>query len=93
MSKARRSFPPEFKQEAVELYRRSGKSGCQVARELGVGQTTLNRWTRQAATAPLGSKSFLATEELKGLRREVEQLRTERDILKKTVAFFAKESS
>ena len=53
MSKSRRSFPPEFKQEAVDLYRRSGKSGCQVARELGIGQTTLNRWTRQAATTPL----------------------------------------
>jgi len=39
-----------------------------------------------------GSNSFLATEELKVLRREVEQLRMERDILKKAVAFFAKES-
>ena len=93
MSKPRRSFTPEFKQEAVNLYRRSGKSGCQVARELGLGQTTLNRWTRQAATAPLGTRSFLATEELKVLRREVDQLRMERDILKKAVAFFAKESS
>jgi len=40
MSKSRRSFTPEFKQEAVDLYRRSGKSGCQVARELGIG----NNW-------------------------------------------------
>jgi len=47
---------------------------------------------RQAAGAPQGSHSFLATEELKVLRREVEQLRMERDILKKAVAFFAKES-
>ena len=93
MGKPRRSFTPEFKQEAVDLCRRSGKSECQVAREVGIPQSTLNRWMRQAASAPLGSKSFLATEELKGLRREVEQLRLERDILKKAVAFFAKESS
>jgi len=93
MGKPRRSFTPEFKQEAVDLCRRSGKSECQVARELGVPQSTLNRWMRQAASAPLGSNSFLATEELKVLRREVEQLRMERDILKKAVAFFAKESS
>jgi transposase len=92
MGKPRRSFTPEFKQEAVDLVRRSGKSGCQVARELGLAQPTLNRWIWQAATAPLGANSFLATEELKVLRREVEQLRMERDILKKAVAFFAKES-
>ncbi len=92
MGKQRRSFTPEFKQEAVDLCRRSGKSECQVARELGVPQSTVNRWMRQAASAPLGSNSFLATEELKVLRREVEQLRMERDILKKAVAFFAKES-
>jgi transposase len=92
MGKRRRSFTPEFKQEAVDLCRRSGKSECQVARELGVSQPTFNRWMRQVASAPLGSHSFLATEELKVLRREVEQLRMERDILKKAVAFFAKES-
>jgi len=40
---------------------------------------------RQAAGAPLGSQSFLATEELKVVRRELEQIRMERDILKKAV--------
>jgi transposase len=64
-----------------------------VERELGIAQPTLNRWTGEAAAAPLGSSCFLATEELKVLRREVEQLRQERDILKQAVAFFAKESS
>ena len=93
MGKPRRSFTPELKQEAVDLCRRSGKSECQVAREVGVPQSTLNRWMRHAASAPLGSNSFLATEELKVLRREVEQLRMERDLLNKAVAFFAKESS
>ena len=60
----------------------------------GVGHspTPFNRWMQQAATTPLGAKSFLATEELTVLRRELEQVRMERDILKKAVAFFAKES-
>lgn len=93
MGQRRRYYTPEFKQETVDLVRRSGKSGCQVARELGLAQPTLNRWMRQASSAPLGSKHFLATEELKVARRELEQLRRERDILKKAVAFFAKESS
>ena len=42
--------------------------------------------------APAGAKSFLAREELKLMRRELDQVRMERDILKKAVAFFAKES-
>jgi transposase-like protein len=48
---------------------------------------------RQAAGAPAGAKSFLAAEELKLMRRELDQVRMERDILKKAVAFFAKESA
>ncbi len=80
MGNQRRSFAPALKQDAVDLVRRSGKSGCRVARELGLAQPTLNRWTRQAAVAPRGSNCFLATEELKVLRQEVEQLRMERDI-------------
>jgi transposase len=48
---------------------------------------------RQAAGQPAGAQSFLAAEELKRLRRELDQVRMERDILKKAVAFFAKESA
>lgn len=83
MGGKRRYFSPEFKQETVDLIRRSGKSECQAARELGLAQPTLNRWMRQARVAPLGSKSFLATKDLKVTRQELEQLRRERDILKK----------
>jgi len=92
MRKPRRSFTPEFTQDAVDLCRRSGKSECQVAREVGIPQSTLNRWMRQAARTPAGAKRFLATEELKLMRRELDQVRMERDILTKAVAFFAKES-
>lgn len=88
MKRERQAFSPEFKQEAIELVRRSGKSANQVATELGINQTTLSRWQREAHVAAPG-----ATEELKQLRREVERLRMERDILKKAAAFFAKESA
>ena len=83
MGQPRQSFTSEFKQEAVDLCRRSGKSECQVARELGIPQPTFNWWMGQVAGTPRGSNSFLATEELKVLRREVAPLRMERDILKK----------
>jgi len=92
MGKARRKFTAEFKEEAVELLRRSGKTATQAARELGIGQTTVSRWTLQAAKMPLGTQGFLATEELKAVWRELDHVRQERDILKKAMAFFAKES-
>ena len=67
----------------MRLLRESGKSARQLGRELGVSQSVLSRWKRQADEA----------EEVRRLRREVAQLRMDRDILKKATAFFAKESS
>ena len=79
----RNNYTDEFRQEAVRLLRESGKSARQLGRELGVSQSVLSRWKRQADEA----------EEVRRLRREVAQLRMDRDILKKATAFFAKESS
>ena len=57
MSRARRVFSTEFKQEAVELVRRNGRSANQVATELGVNQTPLSRWKREAeATSSTGQR-------------------------------------
>jgi transposase len=92
MSVLRRKFTSEFKQEAVALVQRSGRSANQVAQELGVSQTALSHWLREATRAASGPNGFQAAEELTALRREVERLRIERDILKKAAAFFANES-
>ena len=92
MGQPRRSFTPEFKQEAVDLCRRSGKSACQVARELGIPQPTFNRWMQQAATAPLGANSFLADRGTEGLAPGSGATSHGARHLKKAVAFFAKES-
>lgn len=92
MSTHRRQFTPEFKQEAVALVRQSGQSANHVAKELGVSQTALSRWLREA-TVPVGPTGGQAAEELRTLRREVARLRMERDILKKAAAFFANESA
>jgi transposase len=93
MKESRRKFSPEFKQEAVALVRRTGKSSNQIAQELGIGQTCLSRWLREAQTSPGEDNVFATREELRRLRKEVEGLKMERDILKKATAFFAKESS
>ena len=93
MGRARRNrYSAEFKAEAVRLVRSSSDPLAKVARDLGVVPETLRLWV-EAARPP--SEVPLTDEErgeLKRLRREVRQLRMERDILKKATAFFAKQS-
>lgn len=93
MKKHRRKFNPAFKQEAVDLVRRTGKSSNQVAQELGIAQTSLSRWMRAAQASRGEDNVFARHEELVQLRKEVAGLKMERDILKKATAFFAKQST
>jgi transposase len=93
MEKGRRVFSPEFRREALELLRQSGKSANELAKELGVNQTTLSRWKPEAQASVEPRNALPAAEELRQLRRENERLRMEREILKKAAAFFAQESS
>ena len=88
----RRTYTPEFKAEAIRMLRTSAASLLQIARDLGVSPASLRAWST-AATAP--SQPPLKEGErveLLRLRREVRELRMERDILKKATAFFAKHS-
>jgi transposase-like protein len=93
MARRRRpTYSPEFKAEAIRLARTSTESLPQIARDLGVSTWTIRAWlkaTRPSAAEPLTSDERT---ELTQLRREVRQLREERDILKKATAFFAKHS-
>ncbi len=78
-------YPPEFKREAVELYRSSGKSIPKTAEELGIASESLRRWIRQHEI-DAGERDGLTTderEELSRLRREVRVLKQEREFLKK----------
>lgn len=84
--KARKWDPEEFKQEAVKLVLEQGMTPSQVARDLGIGFDTLQRWGR--ATRPstdCSNDATSTTAELVRLRREVERLRMERAILKKAL--------
>ncbi len=92
----RRSFTREYKAEVVELIRKSGKSIGAVTRELGLTETAVRRWVAQAEIdgggGPAGALTTAEREELAQLRKRVKTLETEREILKKATAFFAKES-
>jgi len=86
------SHSAEFRVEAIRLARESAEPLAQIARELGVKQSTLRMWvkaSRVEADPPLAEKE---REELQRLRQQVRTLRMERDILKKATAFFAKHS-
>jgi len=92
--KTRRSFTPEYKAEAVELVRASGRSLAQIAKDLDLTETSLREWVRAAERerAPV-ALSGSERDELDRLRRDVRVLRMERDFLKKAAAFFAKENT
>ncbi len=93
----RRTFTKQFKAGAVRLVLEEGKSLSEVGRDLDVHGSVVSGWVRQAKTeagrGPPGALNMSEMEELARLRKEVRQLRMERDILKKAAAFFAKESA
>ena len=91
----RRQFTAEFKRDAVELVRSSGRPIAEIARELGIYDSTLGAWVKQAAIDQ-GEREGLTSDErgqLRELQAENARLRMERDLLKRTVAFWVKETS
>ncbi len=92
----RRTFTAEFKQNTVDLIAKKGYSFNAASESLGVDATTLRSWHRKLATpqAPLADDATLT--ELKAensrLRRELQRVEMEREILKKATVYFAKES-
>lgn len=93
MKRPRRSFTAEYKAEVVALYRTTDKTVTEIAKELDLTVSAVQRWVQQGEV-DAGQRQGLTTnerEELTFLRRENRLLREERDILKRATAFFAKE--
>ena len=97
MSKQQKTYTPEFKLEAVQLVKSSGKPLSQIARDLGVSETALYNWCKQLAEQ--GEQAFPGSghqraeqEEIRRLKRELEVTRQERDILKKVVSIYSRDA-
>jgi transposase len=89
----RKQFTEEFKAEAIRLVKEGGVSVSRAAQDLGIGESTLSKWLKIAAANSPEPLTLNEKEELRVLRKEVTQLRMERDILKKATAYFAKINS
>ena len=93
----RRKFSREFKVEAVKLVRERGVSVAQAGRDLGVHENVLRNWVKELGSDPMQAfpghgQMKLEQLEIERLRREVQKLKAERDILKKAAAYFAREA-
>jgi transposase len=91
-------YPAEFKRDAVELVRSSPeRTVAEIAAELGVTAQSLRNWVGRARIDAGGDRGGALTtderEELRRLRREVAELRKEKEILRKAAAYFAAETT
>jgi transposase len=96
VAKNAKKYTAEFKARAVRLCEQSGRPIAEVARDLDVRYQTLYQWMSDAGkTAGHGATAVArapetADEEVRRLRRELDEMRMERDFLKKAAAFFAR---
>jgi len=95
MQKTQKTYTTEFKREAVRLAQTSGKPITHIARELGISDTSIHQWRKELAEH--GSEAFPGSghqtaqeEELRRLKRELEIVKQERDILKKALGVFSR---
>ena len=94
VSKKRRSFTPEFKEEAAKMVVESTRSMASVARELGVNEQSLRNWVNAYRKTHASDEPPLTVPErarLRELEKEVRELRLEKEFLGKAAAFFASE--
>ncbi len=96
MSEKRKTYDKEFKLSAVKMIVEGAMSVSQVSKDLGINENSLHNWKRayledQQNAFPGKGRMKPEEEELRKLKRELQIVKMERDILKKAIAFFAKQ--
>lgn len=95
-NKKHRTYTNEQKAEVLRIVEQADKPVSQVAKELGIGVSTIHTWKRQSRIDsqgdPNGPLTSSERQELVALRRELKRVSMERDFLKKVSTFFARES-
>lgn len=94
---AKKTYSDEFKRDAIRLLETSGKTVTELENELGLSHGLLRKWQKRFQFNPVSEQLELSEveqlkTELRTLKRELEITRMERDILKKTVGIFSKDS-
>jgi transposase len=95
MQKVQKTYTPEFKREAVRLAQTSGKPIAQVARELGISDTSIQKFRKElrehsSEAFPGSGHQTVQEEEVRRLKRELEVVKQERDVLKKAIGIFSR---
>jgi transposase len=88
----RRQYTEEFKREAVELIKRSGKSKAQISRELGVSGQNISRWWQKyGQDEEEAEEQIVSQEAFRAIQSELRRVKEERDILKKALNIFSRQ--
>jgi transposase len=94
MSKQRRSFTPEYKEQLARMVVEESRPIAAAAKEIGINEQTLRNWVNAYRAAHAGEEPPLTISErarLRELEKEVRELRLEKEFLGKAAAFFASE--
>ena len=96
MRKKRKKYDSAFKLEAIRLVNEEHRNIREVERNLGISQGTLSRWVREykadpVETFPGKGRLKAKDEEIRRLKRELEKVQEERDIIKKALVYFAED--
>ena len=90
MAKNQKSYPPEFKQQIVDLHCKADKGITKLSNEYGIPKGTVSTWIKNLSPIQLSETETISIKEYKALQKRMKELEIENEILKKATAIFAK---